>query len=105
MKEIKNYAVQMYGGPAGSEQGVRAKIFLFDSTNVTAGILSFYDAGFSIPKDKKVGISVRMAMYVNELHSIVDILRNEAPIYLLWQESEQRGILSTSQEPVGEGEL
>ena len=94
----------MYGGPAGSEKGVRAKIFLFDSTNVTAGILSFYDPGHTVPKDKKVGISVRMAMNVSELHGVVDILRNEAPIYLLWQESEQRGILSTSQEPVGEGE-
>ena len=35
----------------------------------------------------------------------VDLLRNEKPVFFLWNETSKGAFLATGQEPIGEGEL
>lgn len=103
MPEVKNYAVRFHGGPEGSGEGVRAQIHLFDGQNKMVGSMHFLDEGTPIPEDTNEGM-IRMSMHIDRVHSVVDLLRNEKPIFLEWQKKLQNAYLGTSQEPVGEGE-
>jgi len=105
MKEIKNYAVRFYGGPNEEQSGTRAQIFLFDKENSMMGIVNFKSQGWTIPNDEKDERRITFSMPIQELAPLVDILRNESPVYLGWQEKGQKALISTSQEPVGEGEM
>lgn len=103
--EIKNYAVRYHGGPQGSGEGIRGQIHLLGQQNRLVGWLDFYDAGRQLPRDHKTAQGhIVLSFYFEAMFSVVDILRNEKPIYLYWQESIQNGYLGTGQEPVGEGE-
>ncbi len=103
MPEIKNYAIRVHGGPSGSGEAIRAQIHLFDDRNKMVGAMDFYDEGVALPADRKEDM-IRMALPASQIHTVVDILRNEGPVYLVWQERLQNAYLGTSQEPVGEGE-
>jgi hypothetical protein len=39
------------------------------------------------------------------LEPTIDILRNERPVFFDWSTTSKRGLLSTGDEPVGDGEL
>ncbi len=104
MKEIKQYAVRFYGGPEGYQKGIRAQIYLFDQTNVLIGTIQFVDDGRSLPEDYQSGSRITMAMYMKDLPAMVDILRNESPVFIGWQSTIQNAVISTMQEPIGEGE-
>ncbi|MEL6671340.1 MAG: hypothetical protein AAFR61_04085 [Bacteroidota bacterium] len=103
MPEIKNYAIRFYGGPKGSDEGIRARVHLFDDQNKMVGGVDFYDSGFEMPVDIAEP-QIRMSMPAGQIYAVVDILRNEKPIFLEWQAGLNQGYLGTSQEPVGEGE-
>ena len=103
MAEVKNYAVRFQGGPGGSGMGVRAQIHLFGESNKMEGAIDFFDEGVRLKKKKKKG-HIYMALHISQLLAVVDILRNEKPIFIEWQEKGQNAYLGTSQEPVGEGE-
>ena len=68
-----------------------------------AGVIDFFDPKTTLPEDRNEEL-IRMALPSDQLSAIVDILRNEKPIFLEWQKSLQNAYLATSQEPVGEGE-
>jgi hypothetical protein len=50
------------------------------------------------------GNSVKVAMNVKLFDSVVDILRNEKPIWFTWYTSSGVCFISTQEEAVGEGE-
>lgn len=103
MTEIKHYAIRYHGGPKGSGRHIRAQIHLFDARNRMVGSVDFYDEGQPLPGDQKDSI-IHMALPASHIHGVVDMIRNEKPIFLAWQETLQNAYLGTSQEPVGEGE-
>ena len=103
MPEIKNYAVRFHGGPKGSGDGIRAQIHLFNEKNKMVGALDFYESGIALPMDSQQPI-IRMSLPANQIYAVVDLLRNEKPLFLEWQEGLKNAYLGTSQEPVGEGE-
>jgi len=45
---------------------------------------------------------IRMHLPSSMFQSVLDVLRNEKPVYVYF--AQNRGFLSTSKEPVGEGE-
>ena len=45
---------------------------------------------------------IRMHLPSTMFHNVLDVLRNETPVYIDF--AQGRGFLSTSKEPVGEGE-
>lgn len=105
MAEIKTYAVRYHGGMFGAGNGLRAQVHLFDGNNKMIGWVDFYDDLFPLPGDQvndngQIVISLRQG----HISGIVDMLRNEGPVYIYWQEKIKNAYIGTSQEPVGEGE-
>lgn len=68
--------------------------------------MTFYPDGKSIPpnhydkRNKLVYLRYPMSMYAN----VIDILRNEKPIFFRYNIALNQGFLRTGKEPVGEGE-
>ena len=102
MPEIKRYALRIHSGPDGDKNDVRAAIHLFGEDNHLAGVAYFYSAGNPLP-DAKNETFIEFGFPISLYSSVLDMLRNENPIYLAWQEARSRAYLGTTQEPVGEG--
>ncbi len=68
---------------------------------------NFYPDGKNIPKNyydvnsKLIYLRYPMSMYGH----ILDILRNEKPIYFSYSDTSKLGFIRTGKEPVGEGEI
>ena len=105
MKEIKRYGMKIYGGPQGSGRGKRASIFLFDKDNRGIGTIDFWEEGIKLPADQlSESLGVQFSLYITRMDDVVDMLRNEKPVFIAWQESLKNAYIGTSTEPVGEGE-
>ena len=65
------------------------------------GVLRFCGDGKpSRQSDESVHLWYRRALFP----SVIDMIRNEKPIYLHWDDATGQGYVSTSTEPIGEGE-
>ncbi len=103
MPEIKQYAVRFHGGPKAQGTGMRAQVHLFGVDNRLIGEIHFMDDGLLLPEDVSEPRLI-MALPVSMLDNVVDLLRNEGPVFIEWQAKIDNVYLGTSQEPVGEGE-
>ncbi|MBU2705513.1 hypothetical protein KCM76_05950 [Zooshikella marina] len=99
--EIKNYHVLFYGGPEGYQTN-RAQIALYGSDGKTKGYVRFNDPGMQYENDYESSGIIRMHLPSAMFENVIDVLRNEKPVYLYF--AQGRGFLSTSKEPIGEGE-
>jgi len=50
------------------------------------------------------GDFVQVSMNITLLEATIDVLRNEKPVFFNWSTTTKVAILSTNEEPVGEGE-
>lgn len=98
--EITNYHILVYGSPEGYQTN-RAQISLYGPDGKTAAFVRFNDPGMAFENDADDGI-IRMHLPSAMFENVLDILRNEKPVYIYF--AQGRGFLSTSKEPVGEGE-
>jgi hypothetical protein len=99
--EVKEYHILFYGGPEGYQTN-RAQIALYDSGGKTVAYVRFNDPGMTFENDYESGGIIRMHLPSTMFENVLDVLRNEKPVYVYSQQG--RGFLSTSQEPIGEGE-
>lgn len=99
--EIKSYHILFYGSPEGYQTN-RAQIALYDSNGKTAAYVRFNDPGMTFENDYESGGIIRMHLPSTMFENVLDVLRNEKPVYIYF--AQNRGFLSTSKEPVGEGE-
>lgn len=104
--EISTYLVFAYGGPDGNS-GADAAISL-GIPNAYA-FLRFYPEGATLPPNSKTThISGKPMFYVSyryaQLQNIIDLLRNEKPIRFFFRDDNMAAYITTSNEPVGEGE-
>jgi hypothetical protein len=70
------------------------------------GQLIFKPNGSALPQDNLTSGQVNLYYHLDDFANIIDLLRNEKPMYLLWVGSgsgNENGIKTTA-EPVGEGE-
>lgn len=70
------------------------------------GQLIFHADQSALPQDTMVSGQANLQYHLEDLENILDLLRNEKPMYLLWNGSGpgfENGI-KTTPEPVGEGE-
>jgi hypothetical protein len=70
------------------------------------GQLIFKPNGSALPPDNMSGTQVNLYYHLDDFQNIIDLLRNEKPMYLLWVGSgsgNENGI-KTIAEPIGEGE-
>ncbi|MEI6846618.1 MAG: hypothetical protein WCK32_01045 [Chlorobiaceae bacterium] len=99
--EVKNYHILFYGSPEGYQTN-RAQIALYGPDGAVAAYVRFNDPGMLFENDSESGGTIKMHMPSAMFQSVLDVLRNEKPIYVYF--AQGRGFLSTSIEPVGEGE-
>ncbi|NTW69240.1 MAG: hypothetical protein HGB23_05250 [Chlorobiaceae bacterium] len=99
--EVKNYHILVYGSPEGYQTN-RAQIALYGSDGKTVAYLRFNDPGMLFENDSQTGGTILMHLPSAMFQSVLDVLRNEKPVYIYF--AQGRGFLSTSTEPVGEGE-
>ncbi len=81
-------------------------LYLFDKDRNLLCTIAFLpdDAELERPKEV-VGGHVSVQMHSSEFARLIDMLRNEKPIYFSWWREAQRVRITTSKEPVGEQEL
>ena len=99
--EVKKYSVLFYGSPSGYQTN-RAQIQLSDSNSKTLAWVRFNDPGMFFENDSEINGIIRMHLPSAMFQSVLDVLRNEKPVYIYF--AQNRGFLSTSKEPVGEEE-
>lgn len=100
--EVKSYHILFYGGPDGYQTN-RAQIQLSDAAGKTVAWLRFNDPGMTFESDYHDNGIIRMHLPSAMFQNVLDVLRNEKPIYIYF--AQNRGFLSTSKEPIGENEL
>ena len=103
---VSTYLVFAYGGPGGNS-GADASISL-GIPNAFA-FLQFYPEATSLPPNSKAThASGKPIFYVSyryaQLPNVLDLLRNEKPIKFLFRDDNLTSYITTSDEPVGEGE-
>lgn len=101
LTEIKNYQVYLFGGPDGLWTN-RSKIGLRGSDGKILAHINFSDSDMKFEKDSESDGIIKMNLPSAMFENVVDILRNEEPVYI--QFVHGHGVLQTSLEPVGEGE-
>jgi hypothetical protein len=99
--EITDYHILFYGGPEGYQTN-RAQISLYGADGKTAAFVRFNDPAMAFENDVESGGIIRMHLPSTMFENVLDVLRNEKPVYIYF--AQGRGFLSTSKEPVGEAE-
>ena len=100
---VAKYHVLFYGSPEGYQNN-RAQVSLLDAHNNSLAFVRFKDPGMTLESDylPADGI-IRMHLPSSMFASVIDLLRNEKPIYVYF--GPNQGFLGTSSfEPVGEAE-
>ena len=100
--EVTKYHILFYGSPSGYQTN-RAQIALYDSSGNTVAFVRFNDPGMFFENDYESGGIIRMHLPSAMFENVLDVLRNEKPIYIYF--AAGRAFLATSLEPVGEEEL
>ena len=103
--EIGHYTVRFNGGPkAGRDNLARAQMHLFSKESKLLGYVNFYEDDMDLPEDEQKEQYIMMHLHLHLLHAVIDALRNEQPAYIVWRKQDNYAYISTTQEPVGEGD-
>ena len=100
-KVVKSYSILFYGSPPGYQTN-RAQIQLSDANGKSVAWIRFNDPGMFFENDYESGGIIRMHLPSTMFQNVLDVLRNEDPIYIYFVQN--RAFLGTSREPIGEGE-
>lgn len=101
MAEVASYSLLFYGSPIGYQTN-RAQIQLSDAGGQPLAWLRFNDPGMFFEDDYESDGIIRMHLPSAMFRGVLDVLRNESPIYVYF--AAGRGFLGTSSEPIGEEE-
>jgi hypothetical protein len=104
--EIARYSVSV---TSDGDPGQRAATaYLYGATGNTIAFINFYLAGTTPPANMfRTDLGFPIINYpAATLPSVVDILRNEKPLFFTWFDytTSRFGTIGTSREPVGETE-
>jgi hypothetical protein len=101
MAAITSYLVLFYGTEDGYGDS-RAQIVLYSGPTTLAGYVRFHDPGMPFPADSQAGAQIIMHQPSAMFENVIDVLRNEKPIYFYF--ASGHAFLGTATEPVGEAE-
>ena len=106
MPRIDKYSVTIYGRSGNIQtdgESARALIHL-KSEGGMAATCSFYESD-DVPDNSTAPNGRTLLNYPWSCYSgVLDLLRNEKPLYWVFLASSKTGFISTRSEPVGEGE-
>ena len=98
---VEGYRIYFYGSAEGYKSS-RANINLLDAKGKIIAVIKFHDQEAKFGEDYQTEEIIWMHLPSNMLHSVVDVLRNEEPIFIHF--AAKSAFLSTSEEPIGEGD-
>ncbi|HTP64606.1 MAG TPA: hypothetical protein VMJ66_04370 [Geobacteraceae bacterium] len=106
-KEISTYAVSVISD--AEPNNLAATVLLCDAGGKAIAFLRFYVPGSPLaPNEFRTDLGYPLVSYpATALASIVDVLRNEKPVFFTWYDYMPVrcfGAVGTSREPVGEAE-
>jgi hypothetical protein len=101
MPAVTDYHVLIYGSPEGYQTN-RAQISVYGPDGKTAAFIRFNDPGMAFEQDSESGGIISMHLPSTMFENVLDVLRNEKPMQIYF--AQGRGFLSSSTEPIGEGE-
>ena len=110
MALIRSYNVLNFaGGKNKNNYEYRAIIGLIGNDGSTIGTMYFHrNPEATMPDTDEKSSDGRISLHypANEFQNVLDILRNESPIYLTYVGGEwHTAYINAADEPVGEGEL
>lgn len=104
IKTIEKYSCMIFSSRSG-DADTKATILL-TAENKFLGYLHFMADGCVLPEPEKKYDLYYFYFHFQDLPSIVDMLRNESPVYIFYMdENKQNCRISTTMELVGEGEM
>ncbi len=98
--EITKYTYHLFS--SRTEDAV--VLFLYDEKHDVAGEVFFVGDDDPLPAAAEAAGKVALYFRRSQLPAVVDLLRNEGPVYLRWA-GPVNTCLSTEYEPVGDGEV
>lgn len=106
-KEINKYAESIISDAEPNK--FAATVWLFDAAGNVIAFLRFYLPGIPLARNEfRTDLGYPLVSYPSTaLSSMVDILRNEKPLYFTWYDYMPVrcfGAVGTSREPIGESE-
>ncbi len=106
-KEISTYSISVISD--AEPNGLAATVLLFDAGGKVIAFMRFYSPGSPLaPNEFRTDLGYPLVSYPSTaLASVVDVLRNEKPLYFTWHDYMPVrcfGVVGTSREPVGESE-
>ena len=107
LKEVNTYTLDIYsGGSNEKEYAYRAMIGLYESDGEVIGGLYFHRDASSLPGSDLQDPSgyVWCHFLWSDYLSIIDMLRNESPVFLRYVDSGAVASLTTSPESIGDNE-
>lgn len=109
--QIAAYRVHFYGhSRAADDTDRRAEIFLISTENSAlgplVGRLMFYEPEVAATKQDRVDENGRTEVHLPlaALDAVLNVLRNEKPLTVMYDDQCKLAWLASGQEPVGEGE-
>lgn len=107
-REISKYSVNIISD--AEPNNLVATVWLFDASGNFIAFLGFYSPGSPLPPNKfRTDLGGAVVSYPSTaLASMVDVLRNEKPLYFIWYDYMPVrcfGAVGTSREPIGEAEV
>jgi hypothetical protein len=104
--QIQKYEYYVFSS-RDSSNSPSTVILLYDQNNTLVGSLWFVKEPGTLPTAQQSGSLYLLAYSYADLPVIVDMLRNETPVYLIVDPTGDvvNWRISTLEEPVGEGEL
>ena len=105
--EIKNYYVLYYAGGKKVTQPYpyRSIVGLYGDDGIIAGLYFHNDSSTMPDSDHLPDTGQPMLHYpVSDFANVIDLLRNESPVYYREVGGWSMGSITTTMEPVGEGE-
>ena len=109
--QIAAYRIHFYGrSRAAGDQEKKAEIFLIGMDNPQlgpcVGRLLFYSPDVADTKQDNLDSDGRPEAHlsITEIGAVLDVLRNEKPLSIMWDDQRKLVWLATGQEPVGEAE-
>jgi hypothetical protein len=104
VRTITNYSYMLFSSRA-EEAEYKAVIMITAQTGFL-GYINFVSDSNKLPKAVKMYNLYHFYYHMQDMPAIIDMLRNEGPVYLFYQEDDKNMCrISTTMEPVGEGEM
>jgi len=105
---VDRYRIRFYGNSSSAREGLKAWLYLYGNGHKSGvvGSIGFYTENALSGRQDRLDDLGRPEgnMSITDVVAVMDMLRNEKPVYVHWSESWKQVWLDTSAEPVGEEE-